>query len=211
MNNSPTNHLNQVHLARRLQWIDLLVATQALEGIAGLASGTAVIDQQGGTPGLPDQGTDVAAKGGLLVGYLEGLAGFHFEFRAFEAAADPDQSEGQVTVIGHAHAALCPAVLGLHELAGGQAVQHFIGDQDHRGVGIDPVQRGDPARVEVAVGQHPALCLAQRRAGLDQDQVDGAQKLRVQTGGAQGVGHQCPVAGPDLDQPHPFRCAQPPP
>ena len=203
--------LGQVGLAGAVQRIDLLVAAQGLEGVAGLGPGAAVVDEQGGARGGLQQPGQVAAKDRLLFRNLEHLAGLDVEGGFFEPARNRGQAEDQVIVVCDADAALGPAAIGADELACGQTVQNLVGDQDDRGVGLDPRQVAHPARRQVGAGQGLGLKVPQRSAGLDQDQVAGFEEAGDQAGGAQGVAHQGSVAGADLDQAEPFGRAQPVP
>ncbi len=101
-------------------------------------------------------------------------------------------------------------VLRLAELAGGQAVEIFIRDQDHRPGGHIAERIGKGRRI---IAETLGLHLAQFRARLDEGEFGGIGKLAVarDIGEAQRIRHQRATTGTDFNEMEVGRCAHGPP
>ncbi len=123
----------EIGLAGLIERRDLPVALQRLQGVAEARRIAAIVDQQGGAALAGDPGADLRAEGLLGGGELEHVAGGGVRQDAIERPRR--QAEGEAALIVQPHHALRPAARCPHELTGGQAVEHLVGEQDHRHAG----------------------------------------------------------------------------
>ncbi len=196
----------EVGLAGGFQRSDLGVALERLQRVAGSGLVATVVDQQRRPPVVRDPRADRGAQGRLRRRDLDHGARLGLEGR-LESVGRRGQAERQPALCVEADAPLRPSFSGAHELARGQAVQQFVGDQDQGGARRDLVQRRDPAGS--ALGQPALLQRPQRPARLDQPQLACGEELGDQPRRPQRVEHQGPVAGAHLHQAEGSRPAQP--
>ena len=97
-------------------------------------------------------------------------------------------------------AAKAPARVDALELAGGQTVQHLIGDQQDGTLAVDGGQAVIPAGCDLRPGQPRILHRVERVARFHEPEIAGLDEGRNHAGGPQDVGHQGAVARPHLDQ-----------
>ena len=107
--------------------------------------------------------------------------------------------EGEIAVAVEAHDPLPPLAADPHELPHRQRVEELVGDDDcgTRGNLAEFLRPGDG---DAAVEQKLVLHRRQRRARLDEPDVERGAEFRDDPGRAQRIAHQRAPARPDLDQ-----------
>ena len=132
----------EVHLARRDKHVDLLVPTHRLKGGASPRLQVAVVDQQPRTAlhiePLCKRFDQCSGSGTGLDHRVNGSGTLRFGDRLLERARSRYESEAVVLDSDHPFA---PALGGPDELPDRQRIEKFIGEQQHRAIPGDRVER----------------------------------------------------------------------
>ena len=153
----------QVRLAGRSQRADLLVSLERLQRIAEPRRVAAVVDRAAPRrPGATRRSASSAANASCAGERSITVADWRVVGRVRQRCGP--QAEGQLAVLVQADHPLGPAPLGALELAGWQAVEQLVGDQQQRRVGRQLGERGRPARRRRPPAARPATPAAARTA-----------------------------------------------